>query len=248
MFWWVADCVPTSPTVEVRTLVIWLLGDGCCTYGLAYGVWVETQQWGEVGHGGGSSARHSAQQADWGTAARSNLLDKSDCWALARGGMARFTYWVSPRIAILESKGSQMVALRPGERLAAGDVASWDLSWVHFTPRDAQEPRDGLASVNTQLDLNAHREEHWVSSWRIFLQTESVIVLMCHQWDECSLLCLLSTWCHKSSRTSATSVLHFFNITEAGVFCQQTCACVCIHLAHSLKQPLVYSQSLADGE
>lgn len=27
-------------------------------------------------------------------------------------------------------------------------------------------------------------------SWRIFLQTESVIVLMCHWWDKCSTLSL----------------------------------------------------------
>lgn len=32
----------------------WLAADGCNTYALPYGVWAETQQWGELGHGGGS--------------------------------------------------------------------------------------------------------------------------------------------------------------------------------------------------
>lgn len=50
----------------------------------------------------------------------------------------------------------------------------------------------GHASVNSQLDLNAQMEGRCVLSWRIFLQTESVIVLMCHWWDKCSLSLLLA--------------------------------------------------------
>lgn len=62
----------------------WLAADGCNTYALPYGVWAETQQWGELGHGGGSSAQHSTQQADWGTAAWSNLFHKSGLLRLER--------------------------------------------------------------------------------------------------------------------------------------------------------------------
>lgn len=61
----------------------WLAADGCNTYALPYGVWAETQQWGELERGG-SSAQHSTQQADWGTAAWSNLFHKSDLLRLER--------------------------------------------------------------------------------------------------------------------------------------------------------------------
>lgn len=44
----------------------------------------QKQQWGELEHGGGSSAQHSTQQADWGTAAWSNLFHKSDLLRLER--------------------------------------------------------------------------------------------------------------------------------------------------------------------
>lgn len=77
----------------------WLAADGCYTYGHPYGVWAETHQLGGgLRHGGGSSAQHSAQQADWGTAAKSNLFDKSDCRGWREGQRDCFTYWLSPRI------------------------------------------------------------------------------------------------------------------------------------------------------
>lgn len=48
-------------------------------YGGAYGVQAGAQQWEELGHSDSSSSQDPAQQADWGTAAQSNLFDKSDC-------------------------------------------------------------------------------------------------------------------------------------------------------------------------
>lgn len=96
----------------------------------------------------------------------------------------------------LRSKSGQVAVVGPGERLRAGDVVQqhpdpWTVrslpakGYPLFVPR-AGGSQLGHASVNSELDLNAQRGECCELSWRIFLQTESVIVLMCHWWDKCA--------------------------------------------------------------
>lgn len=135
--------------------------------------------------------------------------------------------------------GSQMLALRLGEGLAAGDVAQrcpecWTVCSLSAKGYPLLVPRAGggqlgmHASVNT-LDLNAQREQACVLPWRMFLQTESVIVIMCNWWDKCSILsvsftdvrCWVRTQCHISSQTFAEPAyvsLCSTQITQGGWF------------------------------
>lgn len=59
---------------------------------------------GKPGHGSGSGAQDSAQRADWGAAAKSNLFDKLDCRGWREGQRDGFTYRFSPRIWSLPLK------------------------------------------------------------------------------------------------------------------------------------------------
>lgn len=142
----------------------WLAADGCRTYARPYGVWEETQQCGELGHGGGSSAQHSAQQADWGTAAKSNLFDKSDCCGWCEGQRVPLYLptlaEVSEAAGLPDSRGKGWFRWRrlgPGERLMAGDVErrhpeSWAASSL---------PRQGIPTAHAK-----GREEE--VSWACF--------------------------------------------------------------------------------
>lgn len=163
------------------------------------------------------SAQDWAQQADWGAAAKSNLFDKSDCRGRRGGQQERFTYRLLHRGFGLRRGSGVLASRRAAVRWCRlGLARGWQLGmWrssgvagaglcVHFPPRDThcgcqgQGKSAGHASVNTQLDLNAQREECCVLSWRMFLQTESVIVLMCHWWDKRSapsrFICYVRRW------------------------------------------------------
>ena len=77
-----------------------------------------------------------------------------------------------------------------------GAAVSWVLDCVFTSRRGRPTVRAkgrgksaGHASVNSEPDLNAQRDECGVSSRRIFRQTESVIILMRHWWDEPVALC-----------------------------------------------------------
>lgn len=117
-----------SVTANVENLWhVWPAADGCYTYGCPYGVWAETQQWGEPGHNTQLSGQIGEQllRAICLTSPIVVASEKGNATALPTDSYRglRLHGGAGGLCPCLTLTGSQMLALRLGEGLAAGDVA-----------------------------------------------------------------------------------------------------------------------------